>query len=1163
MRIGVLGALQIQDGNGRAVRIGGHRLRALLIMLALDADRVVSVHSLIDRLWPGDQPADAANALQSLVSRLRATLRDAGIGDGLIESSPAGYRLAIPADAVDAVAFEARARAGGRALAEGDALTAARVLREALSAWRGPALADVAGEEFAAAPAARLEELRSTAALDAIEADLALGAAGGGLAGELTGELRAMTAADPLAERPRALLMRALAATGRQADALAVYTQGRELLADRLGVDPSPRLEQVYLAVLRGEIPQAPPAVPLAPADTGPASLQKIPQARPAVPQRPADSGTASSNQEVPLARPAVAVPPAGSGAASPYPERTGPAPAAPARLVGGQRPPTSFIGRDDDVSGVLKKLAEERLVTLTGPGGVGKTRLAAEAAGRLGTTAWFAGLAPVTEPSQVPSAVLDALGLSERVIGRHGAEGAGDPVGKLCDALDGRDVVLVLDNCEHVIEAAARLAERLLADCARVRILATSTEPLRIGGEILWVVPPLAVPPAPLAVTATRVIPQPPAAVPDVAEIYPYPAVQLFSDRAAAVQPAFVLDESNAAAVARICRALDGLPLAIELAAVWLRTLTPAQLAERLDRRFALLTGGSRTALPRHQTLRAVVEWSWNLLSGAERVLARRLALFPGGATLAATEQVCAGEGLDRADVLPALSGLVGKSILAVVDGPGDSGPRYRMLETVRAYALEQLADAGEDSQVRDAYAGYYLSIAQTADPLLRTGAQVRWFRELMAEQDNLHAALRWAIAKGDADVALRFVRALSYFWVQRGHGEGDTLARETLALEPPPLTTLPVVEARVICALLAAGWSWDIETIRAQLSGAIALLNQWSAQYESYHPIAAMAEPLLAQYDGDQEKALTIFERYAAATDPWLRAMGRLYRASYAGALGRLDGTEEDCHAALALFRELGETWGTAITLTQIAEFVELRADHSAAIAALEEAVAIGRQLGAWGDMSYIEGKLAIIHARTGEVARAQADLDRVVRDAVERGANSDTERWTAFMRAELAWRAGDLAGVTRSCEALLTTIGGLRAGWWQSLRAHLKTRLAMVALAQDDLPRCRDLLGEALRAVTSWVEHPTLGLVIDAIAAYVLRRDADAGAELAATLLGAAHAVRGAFDESSLDAPSARAAARAALGEPAFETAYASGRALGYETAVSTATTALAGD
>jgi predicted ATPase/DNA-binding SARP family transcriptional activator len=1147
VRICVLGALQIQDADGRAVRVGGHRLRALLIMLALDAGRVVPAHSLIDRLWPGGQPADAVNALQSLVSRLRATLRDAGVGDGLIESSPAGYRLAVPPEAVDAVAFEARARRGGRALAAGDAATAARVLREALSAWRGPALADVADEEFAAAPAARLEELRLTADLDRIEADLALGEAGGGL----TGELRAMTAADPLAERPRALLMRALAATGRQADALAVYQQGRDLLADRLGVDPSPPLEQVYLAVLRGEIPQA----------------------RPAVPPPPAGSGTASPNQEVPLAQAAVAVPPAGTGAPSPYPERSLPTPPAPARPAGGQRPPTSFIGRDDDVSGVLKKLAEERLVTLTGPGGVGKTRLAAEAAGRLGTTAWFAALAPVTEPSQVPSAVLDALGLGERVIGRHGADGAGDPVAKLSGALAGRDAVLVLDNCEHVIEAAAQLAERLLADCARVRILATSREPLRIGGEVLWVVPPLAVPPAPPvppAPTAAGPVTTPPAAaVPDVADIYPYPAVQLFADRAAAVQPSFVVDESNAAAVARICRALDGLPLAIELAVVWLRTLTPAQLAERLDRRFALLTSGSRTALPRHQTLRAVVDWSWNLLSGAERVLARRLALFPGGATLTAAEQVCAdpapgdaGAGLARADVLPALSGLVGKSILAVADDPGESGPRYRMLETVRAYALERLAEAGEDTRVRDAYTGYYLAFAETADPALRSTDQVRWFRELMAEQDNLHAALRWAIATRDAGVALRFVRALSYFWVQRGHGEGDSLARETLALEPPPLTTLQVVEARVICALLAAGWSWDIETIREQLTSSIALLDQWSAEYESYHPIAAMAEPLLAQYDGDQEKSLAMFERYAAARDPWLQAMGRLYRAMYASALGRLDRAEDDCRAALALFRELGETWGTAITLTQVAEFVELRADHAAAIAALEEAVTIGRRFGSWGDMSYVEGKLAVIRARTGEVARAQADLDRVERETAERGANSDTDRWTAFMRAELAWHAGDMAGVIAACQVVLAGIEGLRAGWWASMRAHLMTRLAMVARAQDDLERCRELLGEAHQAVLTWVEHPTTALVLDAIAAYVLRRGRDADAELAATLLGAAHAVRGAFDESSLDAPAARAAARAALGDPAFETAYATGRALTYADALTRACGALLG-
>ena len=1119
VRIGVLGTLQVQDGDGREVRVGGQRLRALLILLALDAGRVVSAHSLIGRLWPDDQPADAGNALQSLVSRLRAALRQAGLGDGVLESTPVGYRLKVPPDMVDAVVFEARARAGARALAEGDAAAAASLLREALTAWRGPALADVADEEFAAGPAARLEELRSAATLDRIEADLALGEAGG-----LIGELRAMTAIDPLAERPRELLMRALAATGRQADALAVYAQARDLLADRLGVDPSPRLEEVYLAILRQEVPLQPPAAP---------------------------------------ARPAA------NAAASPPPERSGPTAHAPAALPGAKRPPTSFIGRDDDICGVLKKLAEERLVTLTGPGGVGKTRLAAEAAARLGAPAWFAGLAPVSDPSQVAYAVLDALGMRERAISRRAADpGPADPLDRLCGALAGREAVLVLDNCEQVVEAAAQLVERVLADCERVRILATSREPLRIGGETLWVVSPLAIPPATSSASATPTTGirtfAPPVSLSDISV---YPAVRLFRDRAAAVLPSFALDDANAAAIARICRALDGLPLAIELAAVWLRTLTPAQLAERLDDRFALLTGGSRTALPRHQTLRAVVDWSWDLLSEQEQVLARRLAVFPGGATLAAAEQVCAdaappaaSTGLTRAAVLPALSGLVGKSILVAPDTPGEAGPRYRMLETVRAYALQQLADAAEDAQVKDALTAYYLKFAEAADPLLRSADQVRWFRELTAEQDNAHAALRWAIARRDADTALRLVRSLAYYWVQRGHGEGDTLARDALALAPPPLTTRTIAEARAICALLAAGWSWDIDSIREPLTEAIAALSPWSAEYESFHPIAALVEPLLAQYDGDTELTLAIFDRYAGARDPWLRAMGRLNRAAYGSTAGRLDGVEDDCAAALAVFRSLGETWGTAITLTQLAEFVELRADHDASIAALEEATAIGRELGLWSDMAYVEGKLAIIRARTGDLARARADLDRVDREVAERGGSSDTDRWVGFMRAELAWREGDLDAVTRCCLAVLAGMDDMRAPWWESLRAQLKARLAMVALARGDLPGSAELLGQALDAVAAWVEHSALAVVLDEVAAYALRRGGTADAELAAALLGAAHGIRGAFDESSLDAPAARATARAALGAQAFEAAYQQARTLTYPGALAAARAAV---
>jgi predicted ATPase/DNA-binding SARP family transcriptional activator len=1087
MRVGMLGPLEVSDAAGRPVRVGGHRVRALLVLLALDAGRVVPTHALIDRLWPQERPADAANALQSLVSRLRVALRQAGVPEGVVESSPAGYRLSVPPEAVDAIAFEARARAGRQALARGDAREAANLLRAALSQWRGSALTDVAGEEFAFAPAARLTELRAAATLDRVEADLALGAADA----TMTGELRELTAADQLAERPAALLMRALAATGRQSEALAVYQRTREHLAEHLGVDPSPQLEQVHLAILRQEIPQA-----------------------------------------------------AGQGEPRPPREASGPQ---AARV---RRPPTSFIGRDEDVAGVLKRLGAERLVTLTGPGGVGKTRLATEVATSVTVPAWLAELAPVTDPAEVPYAILDALGLRERSIAPRGAEMAGDPVDRLAGALADRDAVLILDNCEHVIDAAASLVARLLNDCPKVKVLATSREPLQIPGETLHVVAPLAAPRK--------------SDIPEFSATYP--AVRLFADRAAAVLPGFELAAANAEAVASICRNLDGMPLAIELAAPWLRTLTPAQLAARLDDRFALLTAGSRTALPRHRTLRAVVDWSWDLLSERERVLARRLAVFPGGATLAAAERVCAGQPgqeaspLPASAVLPTLAGLVGKSLLSRSDAQDDE-PRYRMLDTVRAYGLERLAEANEDAATRAASARFYLEFAETADPQLRTKTQAHWFRALTAEQDNVNAAIRWAVARQDADTALRFVRALGYYWIQRGHGEADALSREVLAMTPPPLTE-QLAEARVICALLAAGWAWDIDRIREPLGEALAALNGLGADYGSFHPLVAMAEPMVMQYDGATDQAQQQFERYLTASDPWLRAVGQVHLSSYAQSLGTLDGAEDNCRAGLAELRALGEQWGVAMALTQLAEFTELRADHAASIAAITEAVAIGREIGVWGDLTYVEGRLAVIHARAGDLDRAYAELDQVRRAMEARGGQVDTDRWVAFMLAELASLAGNYAEAARCCEAVLATIAGNAARWWQSLRAVVKARLAVAVLKQGHTERCAQLLTESVDATATWREHPTLAAVLDACAVYLLRRDHDdqgnraAAAEQAARLLGAAHAIRGAFDEASLDAPPARAAARETLGTEAFAAVYESALASTYESAVALA-------
>jgi predicted ATPase/DNA-binding SARP family transcriptional activator len=1097
MRIGVLGPLEVSDAAGRPVRVGGHRVRALLILLALDAGRVVPAHALIGRLWPAARPADAANALQSLVSRLRVALRQAGVPEGVVESSPAGYRLAVPPEAVDAAAFESQARAGSQALARGDAREAASLLRAALAQWRGSALTDVAGEEFAFAPAARLTELRAAATLDRIEADLALGAADA----TLIGELRELTATDQLAERPAAFLMRALAATGRQSEALTVYQRTREHLAEHLGVDPSQRLEQAYLAILRQEIPQAAPPSPAAPV--------------------------------------------ASQAETEPYREAGGP------RAAKLRRPPTSFIGRDDDVAGVLKRLRAERMVTLTGPGGVGKTRLATEVATKITVPAWFAELAPVTDPAEVPYAVLDALGLRERSIAPRGGETAGDPVGRLAAALADRDAVLILDNCEHVIDAAAGLAARLLNDCTTVKVVATSREPLQIPGETLHVVAPLAAPRE--------------SDIPEVSTTYP--AVRLFADRAAAVLPGFELNAANAEAVASICRNLDGMPLAIELATPWLRTLTPAQLAARLDDRFALLTAGSRTALPRHQTLRAVVDWSWDLLSERERVLARRLAVFPGGATLTAAERACAGQPgqeaspLPASAVLPTLAGLVGKSLLTRSEPQYEDEPRYRMLDTVRAYGLERVAEAGEDAATRDAAARYYLEFAEAADPRLRTRAQAHWFRALTAEQDNVNAAIRWAVARQDVDTALRFVRALGYYWIQRGHGEADALSREVLAMTPPPLTTL-LAEARVICSLLAAGWAWDIDRIREPLTEALAALNGLGADYGSFHPLVAMAEPMVMQYDGATDQAQQQFERYVTARDPWLRAVGQVYLASYAQSLGKLDGAEDHCRAGLADLRALGEQWGVAMALTQLAEFTEMRGDHAASAAALTEAVRIGREIGVWGDLTYVEGRLAVIHARAGDLDRAYAEIGQVQRAVEARGGRVDTDRWVGFMLAELASLTGDYAKAAWCCEQALAAIAGNAARWWQSLRAQVKARLAVAVLRQGQAERCAQLLRESLDAAAGGWEHPALATVLDACAVYALsrgRHDADgrtADAEQAARLLGAAHAVRGAFDESSLDAPPARSLARETLGQEAFAAAYESALTSRYESAVALA-------
>jgi predicted ATPase/DNA-binding SARP family transcriptional activator len=1098
MRIGLLGALRILDGGGRPVPVAGRRGRMLMVMLALDAGHVVPASTLIGHLWPDDRPGDAVNALQSLVSRLRARLRGSGVDEDVIESAAGGYRLAIAPGAVDALAFGSLARDGAVALAAGDPSKAAGLLDEALGLWRGPALADVAEEEFAARPAARLEEQRASATLDRIEAGLALGEAAG-----LLSEVRALVAADPLAERPRALLMRALYADGRQAEALQVYQEARQALGGELGVDPSPQLEQVYLGVLRQTLPDA--------------------------------SRARATNLREPL---------------------------------------TSFVGRDRDLERVLELLAADRLVTLTGPGGVGKTRLACEAAAALaareapgpggGSPAgvWLVEFAPLTDAADVPHAVLDVLGLRDRGMlgaGRGRTAGSPDPTGRLISAIGARSALLILDNCEHVIGAVAALADRVLAACPRVRILATSREPLSIGGERLRPVAPLAVPPdIPGGLNAV--------------EVGAYPAVRLLVDRAAAAGAGPEVTEGTAGPLATICRMLDGMPLAIELAAPRLRTLSPAQLAERLGDRFRLLSGGNRAAMPRHQTLRAVVDWSWNLLSQPERVVARRLAVFPGGATLKAAERIGGGGGLATEEVLPALAGLIDKSFLiagrsAVSDrdrdvdqGPGSAEPRYRMLETVRAYGLQRLAEAGEERSVREAMTRYYLELAETADPRLRGPDQGHWIAELIAEQENMYAALRWAIAEKHAETSLRLARSLGWFWMVRGQRResaalaGDVLAMTAGRLEPDP--PLPLAEGRVICAMCTlslGGWDKDVGPARQDVAEGVAAAQRAAERDPRAHlnPVIELGPAFLAILDRDYEGAAAALTAGFGSADPWVQAMARMIYCGIAVSLGRIDDAAHSIEVASEQFRTLGDRWGVAMTLTQRADLAGLRGDHLPAIRALDEAAALSRELTGGSDLAYIYTQRARHRIRAGDPAGAEADLYRAEHAGHLQG-ETDLNPFLWLAQAELAWQQSRLDEAGRLCRQIEADSAGRPSMVWLPFRSLVLARQAMVALRSGDVTQTAALLASAVTLGGESTDRQAVAAAIDGAAALALERPGGArdAAELAATLLGAAHAVRGAFDHGSLDAPRVARSARHAIGGNAFDAAYRRGRALGYD-------------
>jgi len=1103
VQVAILGPLEVSDDGGAPVVVSGARLRDLIVRLALAGGRPVSTSELGDAVWGDEPPADLANALQTLVSRARRALG----GARAVEQSAAGYRLAIKPDDVDAFRFQ-------RLLAEGRT-------EEAMGLWRGPALADAG--EFAAPHAQRLERLQLDAIITRLTREVADDPANGNVA-----LLEALVDNHPLDEKLAGLLMRALAATGRQADALAAYEAIRGRLAEELGIDPGAELQAVHLEVLRGE----------------------------AAARRSAEGGQsangASAADEGPRARTNLR-----------------------AQL-------TSFVGREDDVARVLKALVQYRLVTLVGPGGTGKTRLAAEVAavaaagggngasadvGGLPEGVWLAELASVTDPGAVPQSVLNAIGLREPRLLPDGTYRASswDARSRLLEALADVRALLVLDNCEHLIDACAQLADELLRHCPELRIVATSREPLGITGESLLSIAPLS---QPLPGTAAQ-------------EAVGFPAVRLFAERAAAVSPGFEVTDENVDVVIDIVRRLDGLPLAIELAAARLRTLPLAEIARRLNDRFRLLTGGSRTALPRHRTLRAVVEWSWDLLTPEERLLAERFAVFPAGATADAVAAVCAGPGgtdpaggrvtVDPADVDELLSSLVDKSLLQPVrDTRGETmqagGTRLRMLETVREYGSDRLADRGELAELLRRHAEYYAALMAKAAPLLLTRDQVTWLPVVQADRDNILASLRYWCDAGDAWQALTLALGISGMALLLGNYSditdwvGQALEVSTDAAAGEELRTIAEALYQVNQNMQMYERSPAGEPPAAGRGPSADLAERVDALDFGTQPLIGMLREMYAFFTDDRERVARYIEEAIASGDEWLVAVSWAMRAMLAENDGEVDELRVAADGALRRYRALGERWGLSNTLRLAGTLCLLDGDLDGATAAYTEALAVLKELGSRDDEFILRLQLADLAMRRGDPATARAGFESALAAAQTSGWRPD-EAIILAACARFEAVAGNTAAAREAHTAAEARLQGVSrtSPVWHHLNTIVYSTGAMVALADGDPALARERAAVAHEAAVTAADMPLIASV-----ALVAAEIAAAVGDLpgAAELLAATAVIRGADDPTATEVRSLSERLRLALGDELFAESQAQGAELSRTAALALLDSALAG-
>jgi predicted ATPase/DNA-binding SARP family transcriptional activator len=753
----------------------------------------------------------------------------------------------------------------------------------------------------------------------------------------------------------------------------------------------------------------------------------------------------------------------------------------------------TRFIGREREMAQVKDLLATDRLVTLTGAGGCGKTRLALQVAGDL--VECVAGvrlveLAPLADPTLVPQAVASALGVRE------------DPgqalTAALAAALRHREFLLVLDNCEHLVEGCARLVEVLLQACPGLRVLATSRETLGIPGESCYRVPSLSLP------DLRR--------IPPLERLAEYESVRLFLERAEKVMPGFRLTEANAPAVAQICARLNGIPLALELAAARVKAVSVEEIAARLDDRFSLLTGGSRTAPPRHRTLRGLIDWSYDLLLDAERTLLRRLAVFSGGWSLEAAEGVCTGDGIEGGEVLDLLTALVDKSMVQYEGREGEA--RYRLLETLRQYSQDRLLESKETEVVRGRHRDWYLGFAEQAEPGLWGPDQVEWFNRLEGDQDNLRAALAWSQAEdGSGEEGLRLVGALWELWDHRGYWR----------------------EGR--------GW---MERALARA----AALGRTAARAKALSGAGEMA-----WHQGDYTAGRSLLEESVAIWRELGEKRGLADALNHLGWVAGCEGSHAEQHSlqaeSLAIWRELGDKWGIAESLLGLGNVAWGEGDCQAARVRYEESLMLCREagkkrgvanaLGNLANMAYSEGNFAVAHAFHEESLAIRRELG-------DRGGFASE----LHSLGDEALDQGDYGAARSHFEeslAIRKELGNRRG------MAHAVRSLGRVACRQGDYGAARSLYQESLAIHRELGDKSGLARLLADFAGLAAGQRQ---AQRAARLLGAAEALCEAIDAgppatSSTEDVGIKAEVCTELGEAVFAAAWAEGRAMTLEQAI----------